>query len=185
MKRIFDYLLALALVPVALPVVGIAMLAIRLESPGPALFRQTRVGRDERPFTCYKLRTMRSDTVDGPSHEIGTTSITRSGSFLRRTKIDELPQIANILKGEMSLVGPRPCLPSQEELREERRTRGVYRLLPGITGVAQVAGYDMSEPERLARKDAEYIGRETLGNDLKIILQTVMGGGQGDAASKL
>lgn len=184
MKRAFDFLVAMALGIVALLVVSIAVIAIRLESPGSPIFAQKRVGRDERIFTCYKLRTMRQDTGDQPSHKVDRCAITRVGSILRRFKVDELPQLVNVLKGEMSLVGPRPCLPSQYELIEARRRLGVFDVLPGITGLAQIRGVDMSDPERLARLDEEYVNSRSLLGDLRLLLQTAVGHGHGDAAMR-
>ena len=181
MKRIFDLLLAILIGVIALPFVLVAMAAIRLTSPGPALFRQVRVGQHEKAFVCFKLRTMRQDTANLPSHEVAATSITKIGHFLRRTKFDELPQLWNILRGEMSFVGPRPCLPSQVELIEARRACGLYAIRPGITGVAQVAGIDMSEPQGLARTDAAYLESMSFMTDLRIILATFLGAGRGDA----
>jgi lipopolysaccharide/colanic/teichoic acid biosynthesis glycosyltransferase len=107
-------------------------------------------------------------------------AITGVGAFLRKTKIDELPQVWNILRGELSLVGPRPGLPVQTKLTDERQAHGVFSVLPGITGLAQINGVDMSDPERLARMDAHYIAQRGLLLDLKIILATFLGRGQGD-----
>ena len=121
-------------------------------------------------------------TPDRPSHEMGSAHITRLGGALRRTKLDELPQLLNIVRGEMSFVGPRPCLPSQTDLIELRRKNNVLSLRPGITGMAQVRGIDMSEPARLAAVDAEYIDRQSIGTDLSLIWKTVFGAGRGDAA---
>jgi O-antigen biosynthesis protein WbqP len=180
MKRAFDLLAASAGLVVASPIFLACVLAVRLSSPGPAVFRQTRVGQGERPFTCYKLRTMYLDTGDRPSHEVGASSVTPVGKWLRRLKLDEIPQLWNVATGEMSLVGPRPCLPKQVELVEARRRRGVYALRPGITGLAQVQGVDMSDPERLAALDAEYLRTRSFMGDLKLILATVTGAGQGD-----
>jgi O-antigen biosynthesis protein WbqP len=179
-KRAFDLVAASLGLVVASPVYLGCLLAVRLSSPGPAVFRQTRVGRGERHFTCYKLRTMYVDTGDRPSHEVGSSSVTPVGKWLRRLKLDEVPQLWNVVKGEMSLVGPRPCLPKQVELVEARRRRGVYAIRPGITGLAQVQGVDMSDPERLATLDAEYLRTMSFGGDLKLILATVTGAGQGD-----
>jgi O-antigen biosynthesis protein WbqP len=181
--RIADFTLALIGLVITLPVMLLAMLAVRLDSRGPALFAQTRVGRNLEPFTCYKLRTMAVGTRDGASHLVGKASITRVGGFLRRTKLDELPQLWNVLVGEMSLVGPRPCLPSQLELIAERRDQGVIAMRPGITGPAQVAGLDMSTPRELARADAQWKDG-TLRDYLAILVATVAGGGRGDAAIK-
>ena len=131
-----------------------------------------------------KLRTMRSDTQNAASHLVGVAQITRIGAILRRSKLDELPQLANILSGSMSLVGPRPCLPNQTELIEERARRGVYDIRPGVTGAAQIEGIDMSDPTRLAERDAAYKKSASFSLDVLIILRTVRGGGQGDAAAK-
>lgn len=161
-----------ALWPVALAV----MLVIRLDSKGPAIFTQVRVGRDERPFRCHKLRSMHVSAPERPSHESAASDVTRVGRFLRRSKLDELPQLVNVLKGEMSLVGPRPCLPTQTRLIEARRKLGVNRARPGITGLAQVHGIDMSEPERLARTDAAYLAKTSLLGDLILVLASLPGG---------
>jgi O-antigen biosynthesis protein WbqP len=180
MKRSFDIILAaLGLVPAA-PLILLLALAVRAGSPGPAIFRQARIGQNERVFTCYKLRTMYADTPNLPSHETGAGSVTPIGRLLRRSKLDELPQLFNIVKGEMSFVGPRPCLPSQVELIAARRRHDLTHLRPGITGVSQVAGVDMSDPEQLAALDATYLNRMTVTEDLRLILRTVLGAGAGD-----
>jgi O-antigen biosynthesis protein WbqP len=181
MKRLFDIVIALIGLPFAALVVFVCMAAIRGTSKGPAIFRQVRVGRNEQPFTCYKLRTMYAGTADAPSHETRASAVTPIGKWLRRLKFDELPQLWNVLRGDMSFVGPRPCLPSQTRLIEARRARGLQTIRPGITGVAQVAGIDMSEPERLAEVDAIYLQNMSLGRDLSLMLQTVTGAGRGDA----
>jgi O-antigen biosynthesis protein WbqP len=174
-KRLFDLVLAsIAAVP-AVPIVLVCAGAIRLTSPGPAFFRQQRVGRGGKLFICLKLRTMRAGTVHAPSHETGAASITPVGRWLRRLKLDELPQLWNVVAGEMSLVGPRPCLPTQVELIEARARLGVERIRPGITGVSQVAGLDMSEPERLAAMDATYLADMSVARDIGLLVQTVTG----------
>lgn len=180
MKRAMDLFLAVAGLVVAAPVVAICALVIRATSPGPAILRQTRVGRDEVPFTCLKLRTMYADTKDAPSHMTGQSAVTPIGRHLRRFKLDELPQLWNIVRGEMSFVGPRPCLQMQTELIVARRRYGLHRLRPGITGVSQVAGVDMSDPEKLASLDATYLERMSLLTDLRLIIATVLGSGRGD-----
>src|SRR5262245_54406303 len=124
MKRAFDVVVALVGLAVLWPALLAAMLAIRMESPGPTIFAQPRVGRGRRLFTGYKLRTMHEGTRHLPSHEVGAAALTSIGRSLRRTKLDELPQLFNVLRGDMSLVGPRPCLPSQEELIEARSREG-------------------------------------------------------------
>ena len=180
MKRFADITIALLILPAAAPILAVCMAMIRLSSPGPAIFRQSRIGMREEPFTCYKLRTMYADTGDTPSHEAPASAVTPVGHWLRRLKIDELPQLWNIIRGEMSLVGPRPCLPSQTELIAARRARGLYGIRPGITGIAQVAGIDMSDPERLAEADSAYLGDMSLMTDLRLILATALGAGRGD-----
>ncbi|UXN67840.1 sugar transferase (plasmid) [Devosia neptuniae] len=180
MKRAADVIITLFGLPFALPVTLLCMVVVRLTSPGPAIFRQIRVGLHEAPFVCFKLRTMYVDTRDAPSHETKASAVTPAGALLRRLKLDELPQLWNILRGEMSFVGPRPCLPSQTELIEARRIRGLYEVLPGITGVAQVAGIDMSDPIKLAQRDAEYLSTMSLGTDLRLIIATAFGAGRGD-----
>lgn len=165
----------------ALPILLVVGLLVRLNSPGPALFRQQRVGRDEVPFVCYKLRTMALDTPAVGTHEVSVAHVTTLGRWLRRLKLDELPQLWNVLCGEMSLVGPRPCLPSQVELIEARRARGVYTVRPGVTGPAQVIGLDMSTPRELAEKDAVWASAPNLVDYFRFVVLTVLGKGQGDA----
>jgi O-antigen biosynthesis protein WbqP len=180
-KRIFDFLVALAaLLPAAL-ICLVCVVAIRMESAGPGVFRQVRVGRRKRPFVLYKLRTMAVGTVDVATHEVSPAQITKVGRFLRRTKLDELPQLFNVLIGDMSIVGPRPCLPGQEHLIDEREQRGVFEMRPGITGPAQLAGIDMSRPAELAVADAAYAVDTTLWRDLGYIIATALGRGSGDA----
>jgi lipopolysaccharide/colanic/teichoic acid biosynthesis glycosyltransferase len=157
-----------------------AWIAVKLTSPGPGIFAQERVGKGGKPFTCYKFRTMGLGTKQVGTHEITTDSITGIGHFLRRTKIDELPQIWNILKNELSLIGPRPCLPAQTELIAARGERGVLDVKGGITGWAQVKNVDMSDPVKLAKLDEEYTLLRTIPLDIKIIIQTATGHGQGD-----
>lgn len=181
LKRLFDLILAVLLLLPAFALVVFAMLLIRLNTKGSPLFVQTRVGRDQQPFQLYKLRTMTVDTPDRASHEISQSSVIPIGAFLRKTKIDELPQILSVLKGDMSFVGPRPCLPVQHELIAERSRRGVFKVRPGITGLAQISGVDMSEPVRLSIIDAEYVGASNILYDAKIVIITIMGSGRGDA----
>lgn len=180
MKRFFDFVFALFLGVLLLPVMLVAGLIVRLTSPGPALFAQTRLGRHKAPFTLYKFRTMHVDTPDLATHEVGKSAVTRVGAFLRKTKLDELPQLINVLRGEMSFVGPRPCLPSQTELIAAREAHGVWEALPGITGLAQVNGLAMDEPDRLAEMDGRYLKTRSFAGDLKLMAQTALGSGQGD-----
>lgn len=183
-KRIFDVIFALLCLPAALALSVIAALAIIAEMHAHPLFRQCRVGKDGRQFTIMKLRTMRPDTPDGASHDVGQATVTPVGRLLRRTKMDELPQLWNVLMGDMSLIGPRPCLPSQLELIEARRRLGVLALRPGITGLAQIAGLDMSQPAALAAADAAYLRRWSILADLAILARTAVGAGRGDAAAR-
>lgn len=179
MKRAFDILASAVLLLICWPLLLLVLLAIRLHSPGPAIFSQIRVGKDGRLFTCYKLRTMHLGTANLPTHQVGAASVTSLGGHLRNFKIDELPQLYNVLIGDMSLVGPRPCLPTQVDLVEARRHLGVLAVRPGITGLAQVRGVDMSDPERLARIDARYVQTQGLIGDIKLIIATLGGGGVG------
>lgn len=162
----------------------IVAVAVKMTSQGPAIFIQERVGHLGKPFRCYKFRTMAQGTKQAGTHEIGADSITPVGNFLRSTKIDELPQIFNILRGELSLVGPRPCLPNQTELIEQRTKKGVLNIVGGITGWSQIQNIDMSDPIKLANTDAEYVVRRTIILDLKILLATMTGKGQGDKTSR-
>lgn len=179
MIRLFDFFFSLVGLVVGFPVLVILFI-IGLFDTGSPLFRQERVGRLGRPFILVKFRTMCVDTASVASHLASSASITRFGHFLRRTKLDELPQLWNVLKGEMSLVGPRPCLFNQEELIEERRTRGVLDARPGITGLAQVNEIDMSTPVLLAETDARMLSSLTLSDYFKYIFMTVAGRGSGD-----
>ena len=133
-----------------------------------------------KPFVLVKFRTMSVDTASVASHLASTSSITKLGSFLRRTKLDELPQLWNVLKGEMSLVGPRPGLFNQQELLDERDALNVFAARPGVTGLAQVSDIDMSTPKLLAQIDAKMIATLSLGHYFKYIIQTVTGKGSGD-----
>jgi len=172
-KRAFDLVVAAVLLPLTSPVILLAMLAIRLSSPGPALFSQPRVGQNGALFRCQKLRTMVVGTPSLPSHQAPSNSVTAVGAVLRKFKVDELPQLWNVLKGEMSLVGPRPCLPTQTELIDRRRQLGVLAALPGITGLAQMKGIDMSDPKLCAETDAEYLKAASIGLDIRILVGTI------------
>ncbi|WP_434526253.1 sugar transferase [Photorhabdus asymbiotica] len=177
--RIFDIIFSLTGLIITSPILFI-LIIIGLFDTGSPLFRQTRVGRFQKPFTLVKLRTMKIDTASVASHLANSSSITKFGSFLRKSKLDELPQLWNVLKGEMSLVGPRPCLFNQEELITERKLLNVFNVKPGITGLAQVNTVDMSTPKLLAEMDAHMINSLTLTDYFKYIIQTVAGKGSGD-----
>jgi O-antigen biosynthesis protein WbqP len=174
MIRIFDVVFSLAGLVFGLPVLLI-LYVIGLFDTGSPLFFQQRVGRHQKPFTLVKFRTMKVDTASVASHLASTSSITKFGAFLRKTKLDELPQLWNVLRGEMSLVGPRPGLFNQEELTAAREEHGVFAVRPGITGLAQVSDVDMSTPELLAQTDAEMIRTQSLLNYFKFIVSTVLG----------
>lgn len=182
-KRAMD--LAFALFVTLL--LGWAMLliwaTIRMTSSGPGIFKQIRVGRHKKRFTCYKFRTMQHGTKQLGTHEISSSSVTPIGRILRKTKIDELPQIINIFRNELSLIGPRPCLPSQNELVTDREAAGVFQVKPGISGLAQINDIDMSRPKLLAQWDARYIALRGLASDLSIAFATATGRGQGDKTS--
>lgn len=177
--RLFDFFFSLLGLVFGLPVLLI-LLVVGLFDTGSPLFRQQRVGRNKKPFTLVKFRTMKKDTASVASHLASADAITPFGRFLRRSKLDELPQLWNVLKGEMSLVGPRPCLFNQEELIVERENRGVLAARPGITGLAQVNDIDMSTPKLLAETDQKMLENLTVPAYLKYIFMTVAGRGAGD-----
>jgi O-antigen biosynthesis protein WbqP len=183
MKRAFDFLVSALGLIVLMPVMLIIAYLVSRSSPGGVLFVQTRVGKSEKLFQCYKFRTMSHGAPLAGSHEVAESWITPTGRRLRSAKLDELPQLFNVLRGDMSLVGPRPCLPNQIDVIAARRLRNVFRIRPGITGTAQLASIDMSTPERLAQADSQYIENQTFLGDLLTIATTVLGGGFGDAAS--
>lgn len=179
MIRLFDFVFSLLGLVFGFPVL-LLLTVIGFFDTGSPIFRQERVGRHKKPFTLVKFRTMRKDTASVASHLASADAITSFGRFLRRTKLDELPQLWNVLKGEMSLVGPRPCLFNQQELIAEREQRGVLNVRPGITGLAQVKDIDMSTPTLLAETDQKMLQSLTVGAYFKYILMTVAGKGAGD-----
>ncbi len=179
MLRILDITFSLFGLVFGSPVL-LAIYVAGLFDTGSPIFRQERVGKNKRPFTLVKFRTMSLDTASVASHLASTASITKMGGVLRKTKLDELPQLLNVLKGEMSLVGPRPGLFSQLELTEARDVKGVFDVRPGITGLAQVNDIDMSTPILLAEADAKMISAMSFKNYFKYILQTILGAGAGD-----
>ena len=179
MIRLFDIVFSLLGLVFSFPVLML-LTVIGLFDTGSPIFRQVRVGRHQQPFTLVKFRTMKVDTASVASHLASASSITPFGHFLRRTKLDELPQLWNVLKGEMSLVGPRPGLFNQEELTRARAAHGVYNVRPGITGLAQVNEIDMSTPELLAETDQKMIQSLSVKDYFRYILLTVSGKGSGD-----
>ncbi len=190
-KRALETVLSLVLLVLLAPVFLLITLAIKLDSPGPAIFRQTRIGKDGKPFTFYKFRSMFHD-IDTSGHQAFMKAfvngnidhdkevfkpaqddqITQIGRLLRKTSLDELPQLFNVIKGEMSFVGPRPNIPAEvEEYKEWHKRR--LQALPGITGWAQINGRSSLSFDQIAQYDLEYIERENLGMDLKIIGRTL------------
>jgi len=175
MKRIFDLLAALGLIMILAPLFLLLVLAVRLTSVGPVLFRTQRVGKGNKLFTMYKFRTMRIDTPQVATHLLKEPDqfLTPIGKLLRRTSLDELPQLINVLRGEMSLVGPRPALFNQEDLIALRTAGGVDQLIPGVTGWAQVNGRDeLPIPEKV-KLDEWYLKNRSAWLDLKIVGMTV------------
>ena len=179
MIRLLDFVFASLGLVVGFPLL-LLLILIGLFDTGSPLFRQERVGRHKKPFVLVKFRTMKKDTVSVASHLASASAITSFGRFLRRSKLDELPQLWNVLKGEMSLVGPRPCLFNQEELIEERARRGVLAARPGITGLAQVNDIDMSTPALLAETDQKMLQNLNLAAYFRYIFLTIVGKGAGD-----
>lgn len=179
MIRFFDFIFSFFGLLFLSPIL-IILYIIGLFDTGSPIFKQERVGKNKQPFTLYKFRTMNVNAKSVATHLADGSQITKFGAFLRKSKLDELPQLFNVLFGDMSLVGPRPNLFNQIELIEERDKRGVYNVVPGITGLAQVNEIDMSTPEKLAIKDAEMIKSLNIADYFKYIFATVSGKGQGD-----
>ncbi|MGO2510216.1 MAG: sugar transferase [Vibrio hibernica] len=179
MLRLLDFIFAFFGLLFLWPIFLIIMVLGYFDTGSP-LFFQTRVGRNKKPFTLVKFRTMPMGTQSVATHLVESYSISKFGSFLRKTKLDELPQLINVLKGEMSLVGPRPNLFNQVELISERDKRKVYSVRPGITGLAQVNDIDMSNPKAIAKWDMEMIQTMTMKSYFIYIIQTVLGKGSGD-----
>jgi len=176
MKRVFDCLVAVTLLLFFAPVLAGCFLAIRLTSPGQAVFKSRRVGRGSVVFTMLKFRTMREGTPQLATHLVENPEdfLTTVGGFFRRTSLDELPQLWNVLRGEMSLVGPRPALFNQDDLIALRRESGVDTLRPGITGWAQVRGRDALSTKEKATLDEYYLRNRSFLFDLKILILTVL-----------
>lgn len=176
MKRIFDFLMSLIAIVLFSPVILIVALSVKLTSKGPMLFKQRRIGKDNEEFSILKFRTMRIDTPNVPTHLLENPDqwITPVGKFLRKTSLDELPQLFNILSGKMSIVGPRPALYNQYDLKEMRTAEGIHKLVPGLTGWAQINGRDEIPLSLKVKLDKEYLERKSFWFDLKIMLLTVI-----------
>ena len=176
-KKIIDRVMAMGGVVILSPVFFLLILAIKLDSRGPVLFRQKRVGIHKQYFNILKFRTMRTDTPkDIPTHLLDNPEqyITRVGKFLRKTSLDELPQMINILKGDMAIVGPRPALWNQYDLIAERDKYGANDVLPGLTGWAQINGRDELPIVTKAKLDGEYVSRMSFFMDLRCIFGTIV-----------
>ena len=184
-KTTTDYIFVLTLLLGFWWLLILCWLGIKLTSNGPGILKQPRVGRHCKVFNCLKFRTMYLGSPVAGTHELSAKYVTPVGKFLRKTKFDELPQIFNILFGSMSLIGPRPCLPTQTELIEARLRRDVYSAKPGISGLAQVNGIDMADPELLARIDQQYIKRQSILLEIRLLIMTFLGRGSGDRTKTL
>ncbi|WP_192022385.1 sugar transferase [Shewanella sp. WPAGA9] len=180
MIRFIDFITAFLGLLLLWPIL-LLVIIVGFFDTGSPIFIQTRVGKNKKAFKLIKLRTMSVDTKSVASHLANNSSITKFGMILRKTKIDELPQLVNVVKGEMSLVGPRPNLFNQGDLIKVRDALGVYDVLPGVTGLAQVQNIDMSTPELLAKTDKQMIETLTVKHYFKYIILTVTGSGCGDA----
>ena len=173
MLRIFDFTISLIALIFLSPIL-ILLWIIGLFENGSPLFRQQRIGYSQKLFFLIKFRTMRIDTKSAATHLIDQSMITPFGYFLRRTKLDEMPQLINVLFGDMSLVGPRPCLPNQKKLISERKKKGVFKVKPGITGLAQISGVNMKTPTFLAKTDSIMIKKMNLYYYFYYIVQTLL-----------
>lgn len=176
-KRILDFLVSLFALTLLSPVLLITAIAVKADSKGPVFFVQKRVGKDKKLFDMYKFRSMRTDTPhDMPTHLLNDPEafITKVGKFLRKSSLDELPQLFNILKGDMSIVGPRPALWNQDDLIAERDKYNANSIRPGLTGWAQVNGRDELEIDIKAKYDGEYVEKMSLSFDIRCILNTAL-----------
>lgn len=176
-KRIFDAFFGVLLLICLSPLMLVLAIWIKLDSKGPVLFKQERVGRNGKRFTIYKFRSMSDDAP----HQMATSEfdtalsyITRSGQLMRKTSLDELPQLVNVVKGEMSFIGPQPLIPKEEKVLRLRHANGAESLAPGITGLAQVRGRDEVTDTQKANYDGEYAGNVTLRGDFSILVETVL-----------
>ncbi len=175
MKRFFDFTVSLILIILLSPLFVAIGIIVLIDDGGPIVFKQYRVKKDNKLFFIYKFRTMKNNTRNTSTIDLTEAEfqITKSGKFLRKTSLDELPQLFNVLIGDMSFVGPRPLIPEEKEIRNLRKEYGVYSVRPGITGWAQVNGRDMLTDEEKALFDKEYVEKQSLLFDIKIMIKTV------------
>lgn len=171
-KRFVDITAAICAFIILMPFLALIAVLIKVFDPGPIIFKQQRVGRGGELFMFFKFRSMPVSTGDIPSDQVGQIKLTWIGRLIRRTNLDELPQLFNILRGDMSIVGPRPPIPSQTELLEARASNGAATCRPGLTGLAQISSFDGLSVQRKAEFDGEYAANITLVNDVLIILKT-------------
>lgn len=179
-KRVLDVCMAFSLTLVFCWLFPLIWCVIKLTADGTPIYVQKRLGKGKALFNCYKFRTMRPGTPERSTHETSSDAVTGVGSILRKTKLDELPQLINVLRGDMSLVGPRPCLPGQTEVINARASKGIFTVKPGVTGLAQIRGIDMSDPNKLSNTDADYVASANVVFDFKILVATFVGRGNGD-----
>jgi len=172
MKNFFLKLIVLILFLPIIPVIFISCLLVLVEDGFPVFFSQKRLGKNKNIFKIYKIRTMLKDTPNIGTHEISSLNYLKTGIILRKIKLDELPQVINFIKGDIEMVGPRPGLPSQKNLTHARDKKSVFKVKPGITGLSQVLGYDMSNPLLLAKIDELYLRKRTTFLDINIFLAT-------------
>lgn len=174
-KRLIDFFLASFILILTSPIMLVAAIAIKVSSKGPVVFKQLRMGRNHQTFKLYKFRSMRIDTPEIASNDLnGEEYHTAVGKFIRKYSIDELPQLFNVIKGEMSIIGPRPVILKETNLIELRHKNGAESVRPGITGLAQVNGRDNLADEPKARYDAQYAKNVSLKNDGKVFMRTIM-----------
>jgi len=172
-KRAFDLTMSVLALLLLSPLLAVVSLVVFFDDGAPVVFKQNRVGKDNGLFKVYKFRTMRRETRNTAQNELrGEDCMTRSGKLLRVLSLDELPQLWNILKGEMSFVGPRPLIPEEDTIRQMRAEAGVYAALPGLTGWAQVNGRASVGDEEKVALDREYIERQSFWLDMKILVRT-------------
>lgn len=176
MKRLFDFTVSLALIIMLLPIFILISIVIAIDAGRPVIYKQYRVGKDNKLFYIYKFRTMKNNTRLAATKDLteADSVITKSGRILRKTSLDELPQLFNVLRGDMSFVGPRPLIPEEKKIRILRKKHGIYSVRPGITGWAQVNGRDMLSDKEKTLFDKEYIDKQSIAFDIKIMFKTVM-----------